>query len=210
MQKYKMMLVSALVGLAMIAGACATSRDNTDATASGTTRATASPTNTPATVPDQPAQPIERSAATLSDTDRDFIMKAAQGGKMEVQLGQLAADKASNSDVKQFAQRMVDDHSRANEELMRIASQYNVTVSDALTPEAEKTHHRLATLSGAAFDREYMSHMVKDHNKDVAEFEKVSNQAGNADLKNFASKTLPTLREHLQLAKDTAKKVGAK
>lgn len=168
-------------------------------------------------------------SSTIGSSDKKFIMEAAHGGMMEVELGKLGVDKASSPDVKQFAQRMVDDHSKANDELMQLASQKGITLSHADhqammsqtssgTSSADKDHQammkaqgmkdKLSKLSGADFDREYMSMMVKDHVKDVKEFEDASTKAKDADLKAWAAKTLPTLREHLQMARDVNSKVA--
>ena len=104
--------------------------------------------------------------------DRAFMTKAAIGGMEEVQLGRMAAQKAANADVKQFGQRMVDDHSRANSELMTLAAQKNVTLPTTLDQPHQDDVDRLSKLSGAAFDREYMTMMLKDHVEDVADFER--------------------------------------
>jgi len=146
-------------------------------------------------------------ATTLHSYDKKFVWNAAVGGMEEVQLGQLAAQKASDPDVKSFGQRMVDDHSKANDQLKTLASQKGVTLPTTL-PSAEKQDvAKLSKLSGAAFDREYMSMMVKDHKKDVSEFDKETKQARDTDVKSFAKSTLPTLRDHLKMAEDTYSKV---
>ena len=118
-----------------------------------------------------------------------------------MKLGQLAADKAQNSEVKKFGQRMVTDHSKANDKLMQIAKQKNITLPSGMDSSSLRVFDKLSKLSGAKFDREYMKTMVSDHKKDVKEFEKEAKKAKDADLKNFAESTLPTLEEHLNLAK---------
>jgi putative membrane protein len=189
-------------------------------------------------------QDVNKSAkagtGTLSGADKKFVMEAAHGGMMEVELGKIAAQKAMSEDVKQFAQRMVDYHGKANDELMQLASTKGITIdhhmgasaaaggTESQTATASGTsgqashasddkakmmmkHHdminKMSALSGADFDRKYMEHMVKDHEKDVAAFERESNKGDDADVKAWAAKTLPTLREHLQMARDTAAKV---
>jgi putative membrane protein len=146
-------------------------------------------------------------AGTMAATDRAFVMKAAEGGMAEVEMGRLAASKATDADVKQFGQRMVDDHSKANDELKALASQKNLTLPTAPTAKHKADHARLEKLSGAAFDRAYMADMVIDHNKDVAEFQRASTTAKDADLKAWAAKTLPTLKDHQQSAKTINTKV---
>src|SRR5205085_8885052 len=102
----------------------------------------------------------------VSSGDRDFMTKAAIGGMEEVELGHLATQKAASNDVKQFGQRMVDDHSKAGNELKSLAAQKNVTLPTALDQAHQGDVDRLTKLSGAAFDREYMGMMVKDHLED--------------------------------------------
>jgi putative membrane protein len=207
----KMKIAMALIITALTGAACATKPAEEPPRADSTPGATTSPVTDATTAPLASASPTPGSAATpLSAADQEFLTKAAQGGKMEIQLGQLAVQKAANEDVKRFAERMAADHSRANQELMRFASQHHVTLPDQMSAEGQKTLDRLSQLSGAAFDREYMSHMVKDHMKDVAEFERASSQAANDDLKNFAATTLPTLREHLEAARKIAGRGKAK
>jgi putative membrane protein len=145
----------------------------------------------------------------LSSQDRQFMMKAAEGGMMEVELGRLATQKGSNADVKSYGQRMVDDHSKANGELKSIASQKSVTLPAALPADKKKDVDKMAALSGAEFDKMYMSHMLKDHDKTIAEFEKQGSNGSDSAVKGFAQKTLPTLREHMTLTKSVATKVGA-
>ena len=144
----------------------------------------------------------------VSSQDQKFIKEAAQGGMMEVELGRLATQKAANADVKAFGQRMVDDHGKANEQLKSLAAQKGVTLPVALPTYMRKEMDKLSKLSGAEFDKMYMSHMVKDHKKDVAEFEKEASKADDSSLKSFAQQTLPTLREHLQMAQTIAPNVG--
>lgn len=142
------------------------------------------------------------------DADHKFVTEAAIGGMAEVQLGQMAAQKAMDDEVKQFGQRMVEDHSRANNELKQIASQKGITLPAELDPVHREIVNRLSNLSGPDFDRAYMGEMVKDHTRDVSDFEQASLVAQDADLKSFAGKTLPTLREHLEMAQSLHSKVS--
>jgi len=139
--------------------------------------------------------------ANMSAQDRDFLMDAAMGGMMEVELGRVAAQQAASAGVKQFGQRMVDDHSKANTELASLASSKGITLPTELDQKNREHVTKLSAMSGAEFDRAYMNMMVSDHNKDVAAFEKESTKGGDPDLKAFAAKTLPTLKEHQQMAK---------
>jgi putative membrane protein len=140
-------------------------------------------------------------SASVSDTDKSFMAKAAQGGMAEVALGQISATKAASNDVKDFASRMVNDHGKANDELKQLAASKGVTLPADLDAESKKTSDDLSKRTGKAFDKAYMSAMVKDHEKDVAEFQKESSSAQDPDLKNWVTKTLPTLQDHLKMAK---------
>jgi putative membrane protein len=142
-------------------------------------------------------------SASLDRSDRKFIESAAVDGMAEVQLGQLAASKAGSDDVRKFGQRMVDDHSKANDQLKQIASGKGVTLPTDLDAKHKREHDRLSKLSGADFDREYMKLMMSEHKKDVKEFQSTAKSAKDADVKNFASSTLPKLQEHLSMAQST-------
>ena len=135
--------------------------------------------------------------------DNTFVMKAARGGMAEVKLGQLAVDKASSEDVKKFGQTMVDDHSKANDELKQIAAGKGINLPDSLDSKHQATYDRLSKLSGATFDRAYMKEMVADHKEDVSEFRKESTKGTDPEVKAFAAKTLPTLEHHLEMAQTT-------
>jgi len=149
----------------------------------------------------------QESANRLSNPDSTFATKAAQGGMAEVQMGKLAAQKASNADVKAFGQQMVDDHSKANDEFKQIVTRKGVTLPEAMNAKDQATYDRLSKLEGAAFDRAYMADMVKDHRTDIAEFDKEAKSGSDADIKAFATKTLPTLRHHLEMAESAEAKV---
>lgn len=168
------------------------------------TKPAAPPTAKPAA--STPAQ--KNAAGGVTAADRTFVMEAARGGMAEVEMGKLAVEKAASPDVKQFGQRMVDDHSKANDELKSWAAQKNVTLPAEMGAKEKAGQARLAKLSGAAFDRAYMTDMVADHNKDVAAFRHASKMAGDADLKAWAAKTLPTLEEHQKMAKEVHAKVA--
>ena len=143
-----------------------------------------------------------------ANPDHTFMMKAAQGGMAEVELGQLAKDKASSDAVKTFGQHMIDDHSKANDELKDLASKKNVTLPADVDAKDRTTKDRLSKLSGEAFDRAYMRDMVADHRKDIAEFEREANNGKDPDVKAWAAKTLPTLQNHLKMAEDTERQIA--
>jgi putative membrane protein len=142
----------------------------------------------------QPAGPV-------SEQDSKFSVEAASGGMMEVQLGELAQQKASSQRVKDFGAMMVRDHTKANDELKSLAGMKNITLPPA--PGEDHMDHikKLSEKSGKEFDRDYMKMMVDDHQDDVDKFEKMSKDATDPDLKAFATKTLPVLKAHLDSAK---------
>jgi len=141
-----------------------------------------------------------KTSPSLASADASFMKQAADGGMAEVALGNLAVSKASSDDVKKFGQRMVDDHSKANDQLKQLAEQKHVTLPDKPSKSHQATEAKLSALSGDSFDRAYMAEMLKDHKKDVADFKKASRSAADPDLKNFATSTLPTLQDHLKQA----------
>jgi len=145
----------------------------------------------------------------LSAADRQFIKNAAAGGMAEVELGQLATEKASNDGVKKFGQRIVDDHSKANDQLKQVAANEGVTLPQHLDAKDKALKARLSKLSGASFDKAYMAAMVKDHTKDVADFRQESENGRDPEVKHFAKETLPTLESHLTEAKNIAPQTGA-
>jgi len=143
-----------------------------------------------------------------SSPDEMFVLDVAKDGMAEVELGKLAADKGSRDEVKKFGQRMADDHSKANDELKSLAQTKNVTLPADVDAKDKATHDRFAKLSGAAFDRAYIQHMVAGHRKAVAAFKKESTSGKDPDVKAWATKTLPTIEDHLKTAQDIAKNVG--
>lgn len=141
------------------------------------------------------------SSTQLNAADRMFVKKAAQGGMAEVQLGQLAEQKASSDAVKKFGEHMVADHTKANDQLKEVASSQGVTLPTSLDAKDQALYNRLSGLSGAAFDKAYMRAMVNDHTQDVAQFQKESETAHDQAVRTFASNTLPTLEDHLHMAR---------
>ncbi len=177
----------------------------------GSTQSSAQPPAKPQTTKPETSKPSTQEPSTtasgLSAADQAFVKEAAIGGMAEVELGKLAASKASNPDVKQFGQRMVDDHGKASEELKSWAAQKKVNLPTELDAKHKAEHAKLEKLSGDAFDRAYMASMVADHNKDVAEFQREAKSAKDPDLKAWVSKTLPTLQDHQKSAKEISAKV---
>jgi len=149
-----------------------------------------------------------QASGSVAAADMAFVKEAAVGGMAEVELGTLAKEKASSADVKQFGDRMATDHGKANDELKQWAQQKSVTLPTDLDAKHKATKDRLSKLSGDAFDKAYMHEMVTDHVKDVAAFKRESTAAKDADLKAWAGKTLPTLQDHLKMARETDAKVS--
>lgn len=151
----------------------------------------------------QKAQGSQGGAAKSGgNSDAQFEKKAAQGNMAEVTLGKLATQNGQNEDVKKFGQRMVDDHTKAEQDLEGVASKNNLTLPTDVSPMQKAEQQRLEKLNGAAFDRAYMQMMVKDHVKDVAEFQKEANSStANSDLRDYAKRTYPVLDDHLTNAK---------
>jgi putative membrane protein len=152
-------------------------------------------------------------AGALSCANPDstkFSSAAAQGGLTEVELGRLAVQRGSNPAVKSFGQRMIEDHSRANDELKSIASKKSITLPTDMNSDQKAMMDKLSKLSGADFDKEYMSDTVKDHEAAAKEFENQANKGNDADIKAFAAKTLPMIQRHLQMARDVANQVATK
>jgi len=137
--------------------------------------------------------------AAPSNADRDFVQKAASGGMAEVQAAELAQQRAGSPQVKQFASRMITDHTQANTELQQIAQQQNITMPTKPAAKEASAEQRLRGLNGAAFDKAYVQHELQDHQQTVALFQQQARSGQDPELKAFAQKTLPVLQQHLQM-----------
>jgi|ERR1043166_3105748 putative membrane protein len=138
----------------------------------------------------------------LNSKDYKFLSEASQGGQMEVQLGELAKQNGGGQAVRDFGERMVNDHKKANDELKQLAASKQATPETTITSKEDSRMNRLQKLSGVDFDKAYLSDMIKDHKKDLKEFEEASKNAADPELRAFAEKTLPTIQQHLQTAQD--------
>jgi putative membrane protein len=134
--------------------------------------------------------------------DATFLKKAIMGGMQEVKLGKLASEKGTDAAVRKFGQRMMKDHTAANKKLMTLAGTLRAEAPTKLDTTHQKEFDRFAAMEGKAFDNAYARHMVEDHEKDLKEFEKASKNAKSKELRELATDLLPTLREHLKMAKD--------
>jgi putative membrane protein len=159
-------------------------------------------TNTSNTANSNTATSNSNSTGVVQD---NFWAEAAQGGMAEVELAKLAVQKAQNAEVKKFAQMMITDHSKANEELKALAATKKVILPTDIGSHKSDLDD-LGKLSGAEFDKKYVEMMVEDHEKDVSFFESKTSSS-DADIKAFTTKTLPTLKKHLEAIKDIESKM---
>ncbi len=147
--------------------------------------------------------------AAKAPTPAEFMQHAAVGGMAEVQLGTLAQERASSDDVKSFAKRMVDDHTKVGEDLAKVAQKKHVALPKEIDAKHKALHDRLAKLSGKEFDRAYMDAMLADHREDVAAFQREA-KSSDADVRDFATRSLPTLEQHLASAQEIDRMVAGK
>ncbi len=153
------------------------------------------------------ANPADNTGATTRKVDdKKFVKEAALGGMTEVELGKLAAQKGESDGVKQFGQKMVDDHSKANDQLKEVATKDGMEIPSALDKKEQSRVDKLSKLSGPAFDKAYIKDQLKDHEHDVSEFQAEAQNGSDPKVKQFAASTLPTLQEHLSMVKDLNKK----
>jgi putative membrane protein len=170
-----------------------------------------------ASTPDTAAQPnsgatsssaASSSSSPSSNPDQEFVTKAAQGNSAEVELGKIVAAKSKDPNVKQFAQMMVKDHTTALNELQELAQTKNLNFNDDLPDDAKSLQQKLSSDTGKQLDKDYMDGMVEDHQKDVQEFTDKSQNAKDPNVKQWASKTLPTLQKHLEKAQQIDAKLN--
>ena len=151
--------------------------------------------------------PAAAQLQVVNNADRAFINKAATDGAAEVELGRLATLRAARASVRSFGERMVIDHGRSNAELAAFAQSKGLALPTLLEPSQQVMRDRLNSLTGADFDRAYMSEMVRDHNEDIAVFERAAEVSADPDIKAWAARSLPMLREHLALARQVNSEV---
>lgn len=144
-----------------------------------------------------------------SKQDQAFVDEAARGGKMEVDLGRLAEQNASDPKVKQFGARMVKDHTKLNSELGTVAKSIGLPIPTALSADQQTEYAKLSKLSGPKFDKTYMDLMVSDHTGDLAAFQKEEAATQNPKLKRAVAKAIPIIQEHLNMAKSDSSKLAA-
>jgi putative membrane protein len=154
--------------------------------------------------PDNPQVSVspDKNPMALSGTDRRFVMDVMAGGTYEVQAGNLALTKASDSRVKNIAQHMVDDHTKANDQLTALATRKGIKNNPGMNQDQLSMIGRLNQLNGADFDREYLSQQQQAHQDTITKFQSEANSGNDRDLRDWASATLPTLRDHLRMIND--------
>jgi len=135
--------------------------------------------------------------------DNSFVTKAAEGGAAEIQMAQLAQSKATNPAVKDLANKLVADHTKANDALKPIATKDNITWPTGMSAKDQSEYNRLQALSGAEFDKEYVNYEIKDHKQDINLFQKEADHGSNPEVKAWAAENLPSLQEHLRMAQNT-------
>jgi putative membrane protein len=206
MKKVKFLLLIAVIGVSQ---ACNNSgnKDSVEAAKDSNNNTMASHDSSGAMMGRDTAAAASTATATpVGKDDADFAVEAADGGMMEVDLGNYAQQNALNPRVKEFGAMMVRDHSKANDELKSIAATRNVALPTATSDKHKKKMDDLMKKKGKDFDKAYMDMMVDDHKEDVKKFEKASNECKEPTIKAFAAKTLPILRTHLDSAKAIAGK----
>ena len=161
----------------------------------------ASSPSAPAMAPAGGSMASGASTASLSPADKKFVMKAASSGMAEVQAAQLAQQKSQDQSVKDFAAKMITDHTANNTQLSTLAGQKGLTVPTALDDKDQAEINKLTSLDGKKFDKMYMKGQVKDHQAMLTLLQKEAKSGKDADLKSFAEQTIPVVQSHLDMAK---------
>jgi putative membrane protein len=198
--KTRFLILLAALALVVAMSCKKTETDNTTSSTTDTTYTDTSATTTTTGT-------TSTAASTLSDDDKEFATKAAQGNMSEVSLGSMAAQKGESADVKTFGNRMVNDHGKALDELKQLAQNKGITLPTDVSADQKATADKLSKYSGKQYDKAYADTMADDHEKDVKEFEKASKDAKDPDLKAWAAKVLPVIQDHLKMAKDMKSKL---
>ncbi|MES2267615.1 MAG: DUF4142 domain-containing protein [Bacteroidota bacterium] len=194
---FKLLMGAVIVTAASCSGNGSKSTADTDSTAAYNSSSTEAAT-------DSNKKELEAKDSTEVFDDTKFAVAAANGGLLEVQLGKLAQTKGSSPKVLEFAKMMVEDHSKANKELMALAGVKTITLPAILDNKTQKDYDDMAKLNKAEFDKAYTNYMVKDHKEDIEEFEKEAKDGKDAELKAFAAKHVPILKHHLEMAQQAA------
>jgi putative membrane protein len=156
-----------------------------------------------------PAASLHAQAKDDVKADTKWVHEVAADNLLEVNLGKMAERKATNPAVKQFGERMVTDHGKANQELLSMASSHGLPFKPGLGRRHEQKVDRLEKVQGKEFDRAYIRSMIENHTDDISYFENEGRHAKSAPVRDYAAKYLPTLQQHLSMAKQIAGQVGA-
>ncbi|WP_348260893.1 DUF4142 domain-containing protein [Telmatobacter sp. DSM 110680] len=148
---------------------------------------------------------IAQNTTSPSKSDRKFVQEALQGGNAEVQLGQLAAQKATSEDVKQFGQKMVDDHTKLGDQMKEVARKEGISIPGGVAAKDKELESKLGSLSGESFDNAYIRAMLKDHQHDLSAFKKEANSGNDTSIKDAASQGEQVISEHLKMVEEIAK-----
>lgn len=145
-----------------------------------------------------------------SEKDRKFAKEAAETGSMEIKLGELAQSKGTTAEVKTLGSHMVTDHTKSNNELKTIAASKNIPLPTALNDKGQRAYEKLSKKEGKKFDKAYTQCMVKHHKKSICKFKKQAKKGDDAELRSWASNTLPVLEHHKEMSKEACKSVKKK
>ncbi len=181
----------------IVAGACGGDTNISVNTANTNRSAVNSTMNTAGNAVNTVANTV---TSVTTDSPADFLINAARGGMVDVEMGKLAAQKSKNAEIKKFGQMMADDHSKVNTELKALAGKKNVTLPTDLGSYKDSMESMKASSPGD-FDKEYVDQMVRDHESTVTAFKRQADSGADAEVKAFAAKTLPTLLKHLEMIK---------
>lgn len=205
-------IIFAAAGVLSVASATAQMNPNMPSQPAAPTQQTAPGSQPGASPTDRPASLNQDPNGPGPMMDKVFVRQALQGGMAEVELGQLALEKSSNEDVKQFAQKMVDDHTKLGEQMKQVAQQLGVKPPDKLSSKDKATMAKLQALNGDAFDKAYIKDMVKDHQQDAKEFKREAQNTSNPALQDVVPQGAQMIDQHLQMIEQIAQKnnVGSK
>lgn len=195
-------------GVALVSGAMVMAQQRPMQTAPQQTNPATSNPNANPNYPDNAQQAQmnqEQNVSMRKMQDKEFVKKAAEGGMAEVQLGKLAEQKSDSPDVKSFAQKMVNDHLQLNDQMQPIAQQMGVSSPKEISKKDKKEIAKLENLSGQQFDEAYIKYMVKDHKKDLSEFQNEASRTQNTQLKMAAEHGAQVIQGHLQHIEQIAK-----
>ena len=158
-----------------------------------------------ATTATDTASPAATSTAAANDHASQFLTEAMKGDNSEVRVGKLAQDKGSSQGVKDFGKMLADDHGKHKDQVAQVATALNVPATDETKAEADAVYGKLQGLSGAEFDKEFVSAMIDDHKKDIEAYQQEAGSGDATQVTDLAKQTLPTLKKHMQTAQSLQK-----